>query len=108
MRPEVLARMSVYYQMSFNAVMIRAMQLNPIPYEKYQQLKALSRKDHSEQLYAIYTENNLETDILEPTNDIQISRNIMTILEKNYNDELTTGAKINEMIQRIEVLNNET
>lgn len=28
MRPEVLARMSVYYQMSFNAVMIRAMQLN--------------------------------------------------------------------------------
>ena len=82
MRPEVLARMSVYYQMSFNAVMIRAMQLNPIPYEKYQQLKALSRKDHSKQLYAIYTENNLETGILEPTNDIQISQNIMTILEK--------------------------
>lgn len=108
MRPEVLARMSVYYQMSFNAVMIRAMQLNPIPYEKYQQLKALSRKDHSKQLYAIYTENNLETDILEPTNDIQISQNIMTILEKNYNNGLTTGAKINEMIQRIEVLNNET
>ncbi|MCA0117256.1 hypothetical protein LB213_13305, partial [Staphylococcus epidermidis] len=65
-------------------------------------------KDHSEQLYAIYTENNLETDILEPTNDIQISQNIMIILEKNYNDGLTTGAKINEMIQRIEVLNNET
>lgn len=32
----------------------------------------------------------------------------MIILEKNYNDGLTTGAKINEMIQRIEVLNNET
>lgn len=107
MKPEVLARMSVYYQMSFNAVMIRVMQMNPIPYEKYQRLKALSQKDHVEQLYAIYTDNNLETDILEPTKDIQISRNIMTILEKNYTDGLTTGTKINEIINKIEVLNNE-
>lgn len=67
----------------------------------------MSQKDHVEQLYAIYTDNNLETDILEPTKDIQISRNIMTILEKNYTDGLTTGTKINEIINKIEVLNNE-
>lgn len=105
MRPDVIARMSVHYQISFGAAMIRAMQLNPIPRDTYQQLSALSRIDHKAQLYAIYTDNDLPTDILEPTNDIQISPNIMTVLEHNYNEGLVSGAKINEIIDKIEVLN---
>ena len=43
MRPDVIARMSVHYQISFvNATMVKAMQLNPIPRDTYQQLNALS------------------------------------------------------------------
>ena len=42
MRPDVIARMSVHYQISFGAAMVRAMQLNPIPRDTYQQLNALS------------------------------------------------------------------
>ncbi|MCI2946968.1 hypothetical protein FH144_00800 [Staphylococcus caledonicus] len=86
--------------------MIRSMQLNPIPKELYQQLKSLSRIDNSKQLYAIYIENGLNTEILDPTEDIQISSNIMNILEKNYSDGLVSGAKINEIIEKIEGLNN--
>ena len=105
MRPDVIARMSVHYQISFGAAMVRAMQLNPIPRDTYQQLNALSRLDHKAQLYAIYTGNDLPTDILEPTNNTQISSNIMTVLEHNYNKGLVSGAKINEIIDKIEVLN---
>lgn len=107
MEPSVIAKMSVYYNISFNATMIRCMQLNPIPRETYQQLNALSKVENAEQLYAIYTENDLSTEILEPTHDIQISPNIMHILEQNYNNGLVSGAKINEIIGKIEVLNHE-
>jgi len=106
MQPDILAKMSVYYHVSFNAAMIRSMQLNPIPKKLYQQLKSLSRIDNSKQLYAIYIENGLNTEILDPTEDIQISSNIMKILEKNYSDGLVSGAKINEIIEKIEGLNN--
>lgn len=70
-------------------------------------MSALSRIDYKAQLYAIYTDNDLPTDILEPTNDIQISPNIMTVLEHNYNEGLVSGAKINEIIDKIEVLNHD-
>ena len=88
MRPDVLARMSVYYNMSFNGVMVRAMQMNPISKEKYKELKLFSNPENTTELYALYTDNNLATDILKPTYDLQISPNIMTVLEKNYNDNL--------------------
>ena len=52
-----------------------------------------------------FTGNDLPTDILEPTNNTQISSNIMTVLEHNYNKGLVSGAKINEIIDKIEVLN---
>lgn len=107
MRPDVLARMSVYYNMSFNGVMVRTMQLNPISKEKYYDLKLLTKVENAAELYALYKDNNLATDILKPTYDIQISSNIMTVLEKNYNDNLVSAAKINEIIEKIEVLNNE-
>src|SRR5699024_7780867 len=107
MRPDVLARMSVYYNMSFNGVMVRAMQMNPISKEKYKELKLFSNPENTTELYALYTDNNLATDILKPTYDLQISPNIMTVLEKNYNDNLVSAIKINEIIEKIEVLNNE-
>lgn len=107
MRSDVLSRMSVYYNMSFNGVMVRAMQLNPIPKEKYKALKMLSNVDQYTKLHAIYTENNLEIDILKPTYDIQISPNIMTVLKNNYSAGLVSANKINEIIEKIEVLNNE-
>ena len=107
MRPEVLAKMSDYYNMSFNGVMVRTMQLNPISKEKYNALKLLSNVENAAELYALYIDNNLATDILKPTYDIQISSNIMIVLEKNYNDNLVSATKINEIIEKIEVLNNE-
>src|SRR5699024_5763877 len=107
MRPDVLARMSVYYNMSFNGVMVRAMQLNPISKEQYTVIKLLSKKENATELNTIYANNNLATDILTPTYDIQISTNIMTVLEKNYNANVVSPAKINEMIENIEVLNTE-
>ncbi|WP_217972117.1 ImmA/IrrE family metallo-endopeptidase [Staphylococcus xylosus] len=107
MRSDVLSRMSVYYNMSFNGVMVRAMQLNPIPKEKYKALKMLSNVDQYTKLHVIYTENNLEIDILKPTYDIQISPNIMTVLKNNYSAGLVSANKINEIIEKIEVLNNE-
>lgn len=107
MQPSILAKMSVYYQMSFNGVMVRSMQLNPVSREKFLSLKALSNVNNVDKLNAIYIDNSLTTEILQPSNDIRISSNIMSILKHNFENGLISGAKINEIIEKIEVLNND-
>src|SRR5699024_8558630 len=53
MRADVLARMSVYYNMRFNRVLVRPMQMNPIPKEKYKPLKFLPNPENTPELYAL-------------------------------------------------------
>ncbi|MEB7781277.1 ImmA/IrrE family metallo-endopeptidase [Mammaliicoccus fleurettii] len=105
--PKVIAEMSVYYQMSFNAVVIRIMQLGEIDYVTFRGLKELSTVEKQQKLQNIYKEVELPITILEPTYDIQISKNIMEVLQNNYENKLTLASKINEIIHKIEVLNND-
>ena len=42
-----------------------------------------------------------------PTNDIKISANILWILQKNHQNNLIDNNKINDIIEKIEVLNSE-
>lgn len=104
-KPQTIARMSDFYQMSFNAVVIRGMQLGEIDFDTFNKLKLLSTLEHQQQLQSIYEEANITTSVLQPTNDIKISPNIMSILQSNYQQNLITSQKINEIIHEIEVLN---
>lgn len=100
-----IAQMSVYYQMSFNAVVIRGMQLGEIEFNTYKTLKKLSSLEKQQQLLAIYEQNNLSTSVIQPTNNIKISSNIMSILQKNHQQNLVDSHKLNSIIEKIEVLN---
>ncbi|MEB7998527.1 ImmA/IrrE family metallo-endopeptidase [Staphylococcus saprophyticus] len=104
-KPYIIAQMSVYYQMSFNAVVIRGMQLGEIDFDTFKQLKELSIIENQQQLQSVYEETNLTTSVLKPTHDIKISPNIMSILQNNYENNLISSDKINEIIKKIEVLN---
>ncbi|HAL09590.1 MAG TPA: hypothetical protein DCO67_06430 [Staphylococcus sp.] len=104
-KPQTIARMSEYYQMSFNAIVIRGIQLGRIDFATYYQLKKLSTIEYHQELQFIYKENNLNTSVIEPTHDIKVSPNIMDILVNNYKKNLTTSDKINEIINEIGVLN---
>ena len=104
-KPHIIAQMSVYYQMSFNAVVIRGMQLGEIDFATFKQLKELSIIENQQQLQSVYEETNLTTSVLKPTHDIKISPNIMSILQNNYENNLISSDKINEIIKKIEVLN---
>lgn len=106
--PKVIARMSSHYQMSFQGVLVRLMQEQHVNYETYQQLKQYSAINNINNLAKIYTSENLDTAIMYPTNNTQISENIMTILQRNYSAGKVTGEKINEIIDMIERLNDET
>lgn len=105
--PKVIARMSDYYQMSFQGVLVRLMQEHYVDYETYQQLKQYSAINNIDNLAEIYTLENLDTAIMYPTNNTQISENIMSILQRNYSAGKVTGEKINEIIDMIERLNDE-
>lgn len=100
-----IAQMSVYYQMSFNAVVIRGMQLGEIEFNTYKTLKKLSSLEKQQQLLAIYEQNNLSTSVIQSTNNIKISSNIMSILQKNHQQNLVDSHKLNSIIEKIEVLN---
>lgn len=106
--PNVITRMSDYYQMSFQGVLVRLMQEQHVDYDTYQQLKQYSTINNIDNLAEIYTLENLDTSIMYPTNNTQISENIMTILQRNYRAGKVTGEKINEIIDMIERLNDET
>lgn len=105
--PNVLAQMSVYYQMSFSAVVIRVMQFGILDFKIFNDLKRLSFLEYRDELHAIYNRQNLSISILKSTNDIKISPNIMSILQSNYKNNLINADKINEIISKIEVLNYE-
>lgn len=100
---EYIAQISVRYQMSFNAVVVRFMQENYL-YEEYKELKQLSAKENADVLNEIYKKQGLSTDILHGTHDLVISPNIMRILTENYNDGKLNTQTLNEIIGRIEGL----
>jgi|SRR5699024_6450210 len=101
---EYIAQISVRYQMSFNAVVVRFMQENYLSYEEYNELKQLSVKENADVLNEIYKKQSLLTDILHGTHDLVISPNIMRILTENYNDGKLNTQTLNEIIGRIEGL----
>lgn len=103
----IIAQMSDYYQMSFNAVVIRCMQVGVITYKTFKQLKVLSALENQVVLNEIYETNKIGTSVIYPTNDIKISANILWILQKNHQNNLIDNNKINDIIEKIEVLNSE-
>ncbi|WP_414047668.1 ImmA/IrrE family metallo-endopeptidase [Macrococcus equi] len=105
---KVIAKMSDYYQMSFQGVLVRLMQEQHVDYETYQELKQYSSLDNIEQLKSLYKSEQLDPAIMYPTHHTQISKNIMTILQQNYTAGKVSGEKINEIIAMIERLNDET
>ncbi|WP_414055810.1 ImmA/IrrE family metallo-endopeptidase [Macrococcus equi] len=105
---KVIAKMSDYYQMSFQGVLVRLMQEQHVDYETYQQLKKYSSLDNIEQLESLYKSEQLDASIMYPTHHSQISENIMTILQQNFTAGKVSGEKINEIIAMIERLNDET
>ncbi|MGV2875842.1 ImmA/IrrE family metallo-endopeptidase [Macrococcus capreoli] len=106
-QPTVIARMSDYYQMSFQGVLVRLMQEQFVDYDTYQTLKSYSTIENIGQLEHLYKSEQLDTAIMYPTNHTQISGNIMTILQRNYAQGKINGEKINEIIEMIEGLNDE-
>lgn len=105
--PNTIACMSEYYQMSFNAVLVRLMQIGEVTYDIYNVLKQLSDIENRKELLTIYKNNNLSKSVLNSTNDTSISANIMEILQRNYQNNLIDVEKINEIIDKIEVLDND-
>lgn len=106
--PETIAKMSDYYQMSFQGVLVRLMQEQYIDYKTYKSLKKYSSLENVTTLKKLYEQCHLNTSIMYPTSKTQISENIMTILQKNYAANKTSGEKINEIIEMIERLSHET
>ncbi|WP_242597054.1 ImmA/IrrE family metallo-endopeptidase [Macrococcoides canis] len=105
--PETIVKMSDYYQMSFQSVLVRLMQEQHIDYETYKSLKKYSSLENVTALKHLYEQCHLDTSIMYPTYKTQISENIMTILQKNYAANKTSGEKINEIIEMIERLSDE-
>lgn len=103
----IIAEMSEHYQMSFSGILVRLMQAEKVNYDTYHSLTHLSKPSHEEDLQTIYRENGLNSSVILPTKNTQISKNIMMILEKNYGNNLVTGEKINEIISMIEGLKHE-
>lgn len=105
--PNIIAQMSDYYQMSFNAVVIRCMQVGEVDYDTFKQLKTLSTLEKQPVLSDIYIKNELATSVIYPTDDIKISPNILSILQRNHQNNLIDNNKLNDIIEKIEVLNSE-
>lgn len=103
--PELVARISHRFQISFNAAAVRFMQENYISYDEFKEFQKLSTWENAEKLKSMYTELSIPTDILEPTKDIRISPNIMDILQKNYKNNKLKHSAVDDIIQRIEGLN---
>ncbi|WP_244629833.1 ImmA/IrrE family metallo-endopeptidase [Macrococcoides canis] len=105
--PETIVKMSDYYQMSFQGVLVRLMQEQHMDYKTYKSLKKYSSLENVTALKHLYEQCHLDTSIMYPTYKTQISENIMTILQKNYAANKTSGEKINEIIEMIERLSDE-
>lgn len=101
-----IAQLSDYYQMSYNAVVVRLMQEKCINYDEYKGLKNLSHPDNVESLKSLYTDQMLSTRIIEPTQNVVISQNIYDLLSRNYKSNKISGQSLNTIIDRIEGLEN--
>ncbi|UXR38043.1 ImmA/IrrE family metallo-endopeptidase [Staphylococcus simulans] len=106
--PENIAKLSEYYQMSFNAIAVRVWQAGIIDYQTFnEKLRPLSKVEYQSELNNLYEDNQLSTMILNPTQDIKISQNIQELLQNNYNEKKINTDYVNQLIEQIEVLNDD-